>query len=164
MWRPFVPFGAQFSCQLCSRVTPLLPALPEIALVRINETGSWSFPVRVGDGSRREPPLNRALAHPQRPRDLAALHPLSLQSQDAFIPSRSLGSLGLLHLLNGLRLGRTLFVGTMQLGKRQGSLYRDTGGQVLAAFASGRSPGALVERLCESPQHIPRSHRIFLPQ
>jgi hypothetical protein len=101
---------------------------------------------------------HRALAHPHRPGHLAALHLLSLQSQDAFIPSRSLGSTGLLRLLNGLRLGRTLFFGTTQLGKRPGELHRDTGGQILAACASGRSPVALVERLCESPKHIPKSH------
>src|SRR5207253_8220882 len=77
--RPFVPFCSQFSFQLCSRVTPLVPALQEVGLVRINETGSLSFPARIGDGSRSDPPLKSSLAHPQHPGHLTALHPLSLQ-------------------------------------------------------------------------------------
>jgi hypothetical protein len=146
--RPFVPLCSQFSFQLCSLVTPLVPALQEVGLVGINETGSLAFPASVGDGSRRDPPLKSSLAHPQRPGHLTALHPLSLQFQDVFIPSHSLGLTGLLRLLDGLCLGRTPFLCTTQVSKRLSELHRDTGGQILAAFASGRSPAALVERLC----------------
>ncbi len=112
MWRPFVPFCSQFSFQLCSRVTPLRPSLPEVGLVRIKETGSWSFPARVGDGSGSDPALNCALAHPQRSSNRTALHTLGVQVQDVFIPRRSFGLTGLVRLLDGLRLGRTPFLGT----------------------------------------------------
>ena len=108
-----------------------MPALPEVGLVGINEAGSWSFPASVGDGSSSDPPLNRSLAHPQRPGNLAALHPLLLQCQDVFIPSRSFALTGLLRLLDGLRLGRTPFLCTTQLGKRLGELHRDTSDQIL---------------------------------
>jgi hypothetical protein len=64
-----------------------------------------------------------------------------------FIPSHALGLTGLLRLLDGLCLGRTPFVCTTKPGKRLGELHRDTGSQILAAFASGHSPVALVERL-----------------
>src|SRR2546422_7400309 len=129
--RPFVPFCSQFSFQLCSLVTPLVPALQEGGLVGINETGSWSFPARVGDVSRSDPPLKSSLAHPQRPGNLPALHALCLQLQDLFIPSRSLGLTGLLRLLDGLCSGRTPFFCTTQLGKRPGDLHRDACGQIL---------------------------------
>src|SRR5258708_13306065 len=65
--RPFVPFCSQFSFQLCSRATPLVPALPEAGLVRINEPGSFAFPTRVGEVSTRHPPLNQSRLHPQPP-------------------------------------------------------------------------------------------------
>src|SRR5947209_4852746 len=80
--RPFVPFCSQFSFQLCSLVTTLVPALQEVGLVRINETGSLTFPASVGDVSRSDPPLKSSLAHPQRPGNLPALHALCLQLQD----------------------------------------------------------------------------------
>src|ERR1700730_9003412 len=64
--RPFVAFCSQFPSQLCSLMTPLVPALQEVGLVGINETCSLSFPASVGDGSSRDPPLKSSLAHPQR--------------------------------------------------------------------------------------------------
>ena len=54
----FVPLCSQFPFQLCPRVTPLMPALQEVGLVGIDETCSWLFAARVGDGSRRDPPLS----------------------------------------------------------------------------------------------------------
>ena len=126
-----------------------MPALQEIGLVGIDETGSWSFPARVGDGSQSDPPLKRALAHPQRPGHLPTLHALFLQLQDVFISRCSLGLAGLLYLLDSLCSGSTLFLGTTKPGKRLGELRRDACGQILAAFASGHSPAALVERPCE---------------
>ena len=131
MLRPSVPFCSQFSFQLCSRVTTLVPALQEVGLLGINETCSLSFPASVGDVSSSDPPLKSSLAHTQRPGHLTALHALFLQFQDVFIPSRSLGLTGLLRLLDGLCLSRTPFFCTTQLGKRPGELHRDTCGQVL---------------------------------
>jgi len=61
--RPFVPFCSQFSFQLCSRVTTLVPAREEVGLVGINETCSLSFPASVGDVSSSDPPLKSSLAH-----------------------------------------------------------------------------------------------------
>src|SRR5215469_5158669 len=48
VWRPFVPFGAQFSFQLCSRATPLRPSLQEIGDVQ--DQGDWLV---VVSGERR---------------------------------------------------------------------------------------------------------------
>ncbi len=133
-------------------MTPLVPALQEVGLVGINETCSLAFPARVGDVSSRDPPLKSSLAHPQRPGNLTALHPLFLQFQNVFLPSCSLGLTSLLRLLDSVCLGRTPFFGTTQLGKRLGELHRDTCGQILdqmpavahlprlwSAFAKSRS-------------------------
>src|SRR5260370_34190164 len=116
--RPFVPFCSQFSFQLCSRVTPLVPALQEVDLVRINETCSLAFPASVGNVSSSDPPLKSSLAHPQRPGNLTALHSLFLQFQDLFIPSHGFCLLRLLCPLDSLCLSRTPFFCTAQLGKR----------------------------------------------
>src|SRR5258708_18983461 len=72
--RPFVPFCSQFSFQLCSLATPLVPALPEVGLVRINETGSFVFPTGVVDVSSTVPPLKNLLSYTQRPGHVTALH------------------------------------------------------------------------------------------
>src|SRR5258708_35470787 len=77
--RPFVPFCSQFSFQLCSRATPLVPALPVVGLVRINETGSLAFPSRVGDVSSSDPPFKSSPADNQPPGNLSARHSLFLQ-------------------------------------------------------------------------------------
>src|SRR5260370_2451093 len=154
--RPFVPFCSQFSFQLCSRATPLVPALPEVGLVRINETGSLAFPTRVGDVSSSDPPLKSSLAHTQRPGNLTALHSLFLQFQDMFIPSHSLGLTGLLCLLDSLCLSRTPFFCTAQLGKRLGELHRDTCSQILDEMPTVAHLSRLWSAFANSPT-------IFLP-
>src|SRR5260370_32868016 len=71
--RPFVPFCSQFFFQLCSLVTSLVPALQEVVLVRINQTGSLAFPASVRDVSSSDPPFKSSLTHTQRPLNLPSL-------------------------------------------------------------------------------------------
>src|SRR5439155_903719 len=100
-------FCPQFSFQLCSPATPLVPALQEVGLVWINETGPLLAGTRVRDSFRRDPPLNGSRCDAELERNLSAVYALFLQRHNVLIPSRSIGLTSPLRVLDGSCLGRT---------------------------------------------------------
>src|SRR6266513_2287630 len=107
--RPFVAFGSQLPFQLCSLVTTLVPALQEVGLVGINETGSLLARARGRNGFSCDPPLNGSLCHTELESHLSTLHALFSQCHTVLIPSHSLGLTGRWCVLDGSCLGRVPF-------------------------------------------------------
>jgi hypothetical protein len=105
--RPSVAFCLEFSFQLRSIGTTLVPARKHVGFVRIKQARPLFSGTRVRDVSRSHPPLNGSRCHTELLGYLRTFHPLFVQFQDVFVTSLSLGLTGLLRLYNSPRLAWT---------------------------------------------------------